>query len=500
MVSLQSAVLALALTGGVEPQTVLLDFYADWCGPCRQMSPIVERLAARYPVVKVDVDKRRDLAVKYRVTAMPTFVMLVNGRVVDRQVGATDSARLEQMCRMGEAARTHSPAEGVNIPGRQSPALTPQVQMVSTSGANGRRPSPPAATADLEQRLIASTVRLRIEDSTGQSCGTGTIIDARQGEAIILTCGHIFRDYKGKGRILVDLFGPYPVRQVTGQLWSYDLDNDVGLIVIRAPGQLIATPVAPVGYPVKVGDSVVNVGCNNGDDPTARHSRVTSLDRYMGPANIEVAGQPVEGRSGGGLFSPEGYLIGVCNAADKEENEGLYAALPVIHAELDRVKLAWLYQGKKAAEDTPLVPLDVPKIAKEMPGAADLERSLEGNIRSAVDLQPVPLKDAATGVRPQEAAALEEIRKRQAEGAEVICVIRSRKDPEAKSEILMLDNVTPEFLRQLAEGAESAASRQLTSLEIRPAVRSVTPGLNPARSTPVSVDSGRPTYQANQLR
>lgn len=499
MVSLQAAVLALAITGGVEPQTVLLDFYADWCKPCRQMAPIVERLAARYPVAKVDVDKRRDLAVKYGVTALPTFVMLVNGRVVDREVGATDSARLEQLCRMGEAARTHSPAEGVKIPSRQSPALTPRVQMASTSSANERRPNPPAATADLDQRLIAATVRLRIEDSTGHSCGTGTIIDARQGEAIILTCGHIFRDYKGRGRILVDLFGPYPVRQVTGQLWSYDLDNDIGLIVIRAPGQLIAAPVAPAGYPIKVGDSVVNVGCNNGDDPTARHSQVTSLDRYLGPANIEVAGQPVEGRSGGGLFSAEGYVIGVCNAADKEENEGLYAALSVIHMELDRVKLAWIYQGIKAPEDTPLVPIDVPKMAKEMPGAADLERSLEANVRPAVDLQPAPLGDAATGVRPQEAAALEEIRKRQAEGAEVICVIRSRKDPEAKSEILTLDNVTPEFLRQLAEGAESATGGQLNSLEIRPAVRSVTPGSNPAQSTPVNMNLGRPTYQATQL-
>ncbi len=66
------------------------------------MAPIVERLAARYPVAKVDVDKRRDLAVKYRVTHMPTFVMLVNGREVDREVGATDSPRLEQLCRMGE--------------------------------------------------------------------------------------------------------------------------------------------------------------------------------------------------------------------------------------------------------------------------------------------------------------------------------------------------------------------------------------------------------------
>ena len=81
---------------------------------------------------------------------------------------------------------------------------------------------------------------------------------------------------------------------------------------------------------------VVSVGCNNGDAPTVRHSQVTSLDKFHGPPNIQVAGQPVEGRSGGGLFSSEGYVIGVCNAADPSDKEGLFAALASIYAELDR--------------------------------------------------------------------------------------------------------------------------------------------------------------------
>ena len=54
---------------------------------------------------------------------------------------------------------------------------------------------------------MAATARLRVEDGEGVSWGTGTVIDSRQGEALILTCGHIFRDSDGKGRVEVDLFG-----------------------------------------------------------------------------------------------------------------------------------------------------------------------------------------------------------------------------------------------------------------------------------------------------
>ena len=48
---------------------------------------------------------------------------------------------------------------------------------------------------------------------------------------------------------------------------------------------------------------MASVGCNNGEDPTVQRSRINSLDRFLGPPNLQVAGQPIIGRSGGGLFS-----------------------------------------------------------------------------------------------------------------------------------------------------------------------------------------------------
>src|SRR5215831_4422983 len=71
--------------------TVLLDFGADWCGYCRQMEPVIGQLAAMgYPVRKVNADRGRALADKYGVQGLPCFVMLVDGREVDRFVGTSD--------------------------------------------------------------------------------------------------------------------------------------------------------------------------------------------------------------------------------------------------------------------------------------------------------------------------------------------------------------------------------------------------------------------------
>ncbi len=98
--------------------------------------------------------------------------------------------------------------------------------------------------------------------------------------------------------------------------------------------------LAPPSYPVRPGDAVISIGCNNGAEPTVHSSRVTSLDKFLGPPNIQVAGQPVQGRSGGGLFTADGHVIGICNAADPADDEGLYAAMPSLWALLEQHK--WL--------------------------------------------------------------------------------------------------------------------------------------------------------------
>ena len=71
---------------------VLIDFFAEWCGPCKMMAPVLDEVAREYQgklkVVKVDVDESGEIAARFGVTAMPTFVLLKNGEEAYRRIGA----------------------------------------------------------------------------------------------------------------------------------------------------------------------------------------------------------------------------------------------------------------------------------------------------------------------------------------------------------------------------------------------------------------------------
>lgn len=78
-------------------KTVLVDFYATWCGPCKMMSPILENIAeenANVKVVKVDIDKNQDLAMQYNVMSIPTMIIFKNGEATKTFVGVTDKHNL----------------------------------------------------------------------------------------------------------------------------------------------------------------------------------------------------------------------------------------------------------------------------------------------------------------------------------------------------------------------------------------------------------------------
>jgi thioredoxin 1 len=80
---------------------VLVDFWADWCGPCKTIAPAVEALSEDYAgkvkVGKVNVDDAGDLAMKFNVVSIPTLLLFKDGSVVDQQVGAVPKAKIEGM-------------------------------------------------------------------------------------------------------------------------------------------------------------------------------------------------------------------------------------------------------------------------------------------------------------------------------------------------------------------------------------------------------------------
>ena len=78
---------------------VLVDFWAEWCGPCKMIAPVLDELAGEYQgrvkIGKVNLDEHQALASKYRVTAIPTLLIIKNGEVVEQMVGAKSKRDLK---------------------------------------------------------------------------------------------------------------------------------------------------------------------------------------------------------------------------------------------------------------------------------------------------------------------------------------------------------------------------------------------------------------------
>lgn len=83
-----------------SPVPVLVDFYADWCGPCRMLAPTLEKLAAEFSgkarIVKVNIDQEPELASQFNVSSIPNLTFLIDGEVVGQSAGAPPEAALRR--------------------------------------------------------------------------------------------------------------------------------------------------------------------------------------------------------------------------------------------------------------------------------------------------------------------------------------------------------------------------------------------------------------------
>ena len=86
----------------IKNELLLVDFWAEWCGPCKSMHPIFTRMAKKYKSVRfarVNVDNAQDIAMRYGVQSIPTFIMFKNGEVANTMVGAIGEPGIHMICK-----------------------------------------------------------------------------------------------------------------------------------------------------------------------------------------------------------------------------------------------------------------------------------------------------------------------------------------------------------------------------------------------------------------
>ena len=434
----------------------VLEFTGPGCLACQRMSPVIDRLKrAGYRIRPVDIRRTPDLARPLRIELLPTFVLIENGREVRRIVGVTSESQLRRLAAVTRMTPTTGrPAAKSRSQGRKKP---PVVQAPRPRVA-------PVVRANLaEQGPLSSCVRLRLVRSDGHEFASGTVIGSRPGQAVILTCGHLFRDRRREGELVVEVFDGKRVVSYRGRLLDCDLDADVGLVEIPARTILPVARVADEELRLSEGQRLVSFGCNGVEPPTREAVTVTRLNRYLGPDNVECTGVPLQGRSGGGLFDAAGRVVGVCFAADPTYQRGLYAGLDPIQKLLSKCRLASLYQatsvpgsGRRAVTTTgsrPVIPDESSERNRLAPPPSVPDFSIPSPRRRASTA--VATRTATPAVPPRAtsgrmsrsdeiATALETAR-----GAEVICIIRSLDNPRQASKVVIINRASRKFVADL---------------------------------------------------
>ena len=356
---------------------IAIEFMAEGSPQCEEMHRTTEQAIKNGWVIRrIDTKREPHIALRWHITNVPTTVLVRNGREVDRILGPIAYSDLQKRLTAASSVdsvrdslvrhRDRMENEPPIIRGQSPFGLIPMAnaEVLSNSPTNSIIPSssiqrdPPSLRNPVDSLRIQSdpqgaTVRIRVEEPRHDSVGTGTIIDSHNGESLVLTCGHLFRENQGQTKITVETFLGGQVQTYPATLIDFQAkDMDIGLIAFRPNA---ATPVArliPKNRSMTEGQPVFSWGCDRGALPSRRDSRITKLNRYLGAANVEVDGEPVEGRSGGGLFDERGELIGVCYAADPELKEGLYNAADVVYFELAKLGLQRLFNDRTDAPQT----------------------------------------------------------------------------------------------------------------------------------------------------
>lgn len=555
---------------GEVPDVQLLDFTASYCQPCRQMVPILQRMEQdQFPIRRVDITEEPDLSRKFRITGVPTLVVMVEGREVRRFVGLTSEKELRDAMR--NAARALQQRRGGDEPADVPKApLTPSASKAGDKQAeeSAARSVPSSAAAAVQEspvrrsladvfdrafrpgkaggqvirgqspggdsavdglvRAAASTVRVQVEGRSTKGgaavreVGTGTIIHSVPAETLVLTCAHFFLDLQKSGSsVTVEVFEGGEARAFAATVVGGNHTLDLAVIRIVPQRVLSVTPIPATAPALTVGQSLVSFGCDLGKPPARLEMELVAINRYLGPGNLVCTVDPVSGRSGGGLYSSSGELVGVCSCAEREKSEGLYMAWTAVVSLLKELQLEHVLQGGgdvsgigeggvssgtgdpsvvdplQAATDEAAAGSDEPEgaVASDEGGfdpLAEMDSALAdaADDRVGGDIPPAAAGDGANqpegGVQPADVASVEGSELQQ--GPEITVII-DEKTPGSQKKVIVIPRASAWLLEMLtgenSEDRVSAGSARPTSARPSAGVRAVPR----ARVEPAEADS-----------
>jgi thiol-disulfide isomerase/thioredoxin len=507
-------VLGLASLAAAPQQDVLYDFYSTSCGPCQMMMPIVERLHAEgLPVVKINISERPDLAQRFGIQVIPTFVLIIGGQERTRISGMQDESTLRGMlaqipqraprpsaqpARVGRSlpvrladdetkpkwdfhlplppfasknngmVQIDTPNSGPNssprsdtvladadetpraksrrsdIPSNADAPLTNGQDSVVRGAAPRYAGEPDAGPDPFNMPMLASSARIRVTDEGGVYFGSGVVIDGTAGKSIVLTCGHVLRDVKPASQIEVDLFEGKNFRSYRGSILKFDLEADVGLVMLQTTSNVPASSVAGAEEKVARGEGLLSIGCSRGELPSIERLTVTMLNRYEGPDTVECTGVPVKGRSGGGLFTKSGRVVGVCTNADPQEGRGVYAGLKPIHQLLRRAGLEELIPGASKPPRSRFSDL----ASAPVPTGAEEQAPTKAELELAQLKQSRPKHSAAEALADEAIVRTDADPTHETEETEVICIIRPVRRTGA-SKVVIINRASRKFMAYL---------------------------------------------------
>jgi hypothetical protein len=309
-----------------------------------------------------------------------------------------------------------------------------------------------------------------------------------------MTCGHTFREAGFDGKITAEFnFLNGPVQSAEGELISYDAESkDVALVAVHAGQDIQPVKLASLSFPVDRGSNVFSIGCDGGAEPTIRHTEIKNKAIYspgeasqtqpaQGAVKYDIHGRPAIGRSGGGLFAETGELIGVCNAAAVESDEGIYSALDSLHWQIAAAKLGHLFDSSAIPEfnkgnsefgkDDRYASLEPPS-----PGSSQNLENPPGvkgayhpaSYEPATRMQELVLQnsDAADFSRAVDRGSLVADAGPYGADTEVIIIVRSKTAPDLE-ESITIEDPTPQLIQYLGEMKRGAQSRQVDMARVR---------------------------------